>query len=280
MSPRRRHAQDAHATKKTCAGCACHENVFGHRKKLEFLRSKISECVGQQPGRALRLLDVGCSNGQYVTIHLGDLGVSILAIDPHEPSIRYAREHNPYPETIEFRVATVDQLPEDEKFDIVVMGDVLEHLENPGALLDSVRQRLTADGIVLVSIPNGWGPFEIENALDKRGCLAPSYLLFRALCALKGFLTRRGRVPKRADREAAYAHECGHVQFWTLGAFRRLLADHGFEIGEMRKGPWLGALCTSTWWGRSRRFCLWNARMGDFLPSWAVSAWYFAARLR
>jgi 2-polyprenyl-3-methyl-5-hydroxy-6-metoxy-1,4-benzoquinol methylase len=278
--PRRRHGEDAHATKKTRAGCACHENVFGHRKKLEFLRLKISEYVGQHQGRALRLLDVGCSNGQYVTIHLGDLGVSILAIDPHEPSILHAREHNPYPERIEFRVATVDQLPGDEKFDIVVMSDVLEHLEDPGALLDSARERLTEDGVILVSIPNGWGPFEIENALDKRGCLAPSYLLFRAFSALKGFLTGRRRVSGSGGGEEPYAHECGHVQFWTLGAFRRLLTDHGFEMREMRNGPWMGALCTSTWWGRSRRFCEWNARMGSLLPSWAVSTWYFAARLR
>jgi SAM-dependent methyltransferase len=252
------------------------ENVFGHRKKLDFIRKHISEYVESHHDQKVRILDVGCSNGQYVTIHLGDLGAEILAIDIHEPSIGYAIDHNPYPEIITFRTASIDDLPSDEKFDIVVLADILEHIENPGAFLDSIRERLRDGGIVLVSIPNGYGPFEIESALDRRGCLTWSYIVFLLLSHLRDFVRdhRRGQAAK--EPELPYASECGHVQFWTSRRFSALLNKHGFRITRRRNGPWLGALCTSTWWGRSSAFCLWNAEMGDLIPSFMASTWFFA----
>ncbi len=251
------------------------ENVFGHRKKLEFLRARISDHARRLPDRKVRLLDVGCSNGQMVTVHLGDLGADILAIDPHEPSIEYAIEHNPCPEGITFRAQTIGDVCADERFDIIVMADVLEHLRKPGEVLDAARERLVEGGIILASIPNGYGPFEIENALDRRGFLGWSYWLFSVLQRLKARLRGR-RIGKGDEMETVpYAYECGHVQFWTLRAFRKLVESHGLEISEVGKGPWLGALCTSTWWGRSAGFCRWNARMGDVLPFWMVSTWYF-----
>ena len=250
------------------------ENVFGHRKKLEFLRRRVMEYVNRRPDRRIRLLDIGCSNGQLVTIHLGDLGVDIVAIDPHEPSIEYARAHNPYPHIITFQKATIEDLSPDERFDIIVMADVLEHLENPGDLLREARRRLDEGGLILASIPNGYGPFEIENALDKRGCLAPSYWIFRMLSRLKPIFSGGKRAIYNLA-ETPYAFECGHVQFWTLNRFKKLAEKCGMRIVERRNGPWMGALCTSTWWGRSRRFCAWNARIGDLLPSFMVSTWYF-----
>ncbi len=251
------------------------ENVFGHRKKLEFLRKEISDYVSSHPDRDVRLLDVGCSNGQYITIHLGDLGVKILAIDPHGPSIEFGIENNPHPDAIEFRALKIENIPGDENYDIIVMADILEHLEDPESLLREAKKRLTDGGVILASIPNGYGPFEIENALDKRGCLLPSYWLFNLLSGLKGLLTGR-KTENGADTEAVpYAHECGHVQFWTLGSFRKLVKNCGLKITDWSKGPWFGALCTSTWWGRSGGFCRWNAKAGDSLPSWMVSVWYF-----
>lgn len=42
----------------------------------------------------------------------------------------------------------------DEHFDFVVVADVLEHLVDPWAVLRELQQHVTANGTVLVSIPN------------------------------------------------------------------------------------------------------------------------------
>ena len=55
-----------------------------------------------------------------------------------------------------------------EKFDIVVLSDILEHLEHSENLLNEVKNILSPHGIILISIPNGYGPFEIENFILRK----------------------------------------------------------------------------------------------------------------
>ena len=250
------------------------ENVFGHRKKLDFLRENIRLRVESKPGSEVKVLDVGCSNGQYVSIHLGDLGAHVHSIDIHQPSIEYAKENNPYPETINFEVRDLADLDPANPYEIAVLADIVEHMDHPVDFLKLIRERLTDDGSTLVSIPNGYGPFEIENWCDRKGLLTQSYWFFNVLSGLKGKLTGRRDWGEGPD-EIPYHGECGHVQWFTIGSFRKVVEDSGFYIDEFRKGTWLGALCTSTWWGRYDWFNRINSNLGNVMPSWAVSTWYF-----
>jgi len=40
------------------------------------------------------------------------------------------------------------------KFDVIVLGDVLEHVDNQGMLLDNCRKHLKEDGILIITTPN------------------------------------------------------------------------------------------------------------------------------
>ena len=42
----------------------------------------------------------------------------------------------------------------DNNFDVVIFNDVLEHFENPWAVLENVKTKLNASGVVVASIPN------------------------------------------------------------------------------------------------------------------------------
>jgi 2-polyprenyl-3-methyl-5-hydroxy-6-metoxy-1,4-benzoquinol methylase len=44
----------------------------------------------------------------------------------------------------------------DEKFDVIVMGEIIEHVDKPGALLANAAAMLEADGCVVVTTPNPW----------------------------------------------------------------------------------------------------------------------------
>ena len=44
-----------------------------------------------------------------------------------------------------------------ERFEVVVLGDLIEHLSNAGLALDSVRNLLAPGGTVLISCPNAFG---------------------------------------------------------------------------------------------------------------------------
>ncbi|NQT96052.1 MAG: class I SAM-dependent methyltransferase [Candidatus Omnitrophica bacterium] len=46
----------------------------------------------------------------------------------------------------------------DRKFDVIVLGDVIEHVDNQGLLLDNIRRHLKEEGVLIVTTPNAKWP--------------------------------------------------------------------------------------------------------------------------
>jgi SAM-dependent methyltransferase len=88
-----------------------------------------------------------------------------------------------------------------EPFDVVVAGDVLEHLPRPEDLLSALRPLLKPDGVLLVSLPN------IANVTVRIGLL-----LGRFAYTPRGILDRT------------------HVRFFTRATGRALLEENGYRV--------------------------------------------------
>lgn len=103
-------------------------------------------------GSDRRVLEVGCSVG-HVTEHLVSNGNTVVGVEIDPDAADVARRF-----AAEVHVADLDRDPLDElvdgPFDVVVFGDVLEHLRDPTAALDAAVRLLSPDGHVVVSIPN------------------------------------------------------------------------------------------------------------------------------
>lgn len=93
-------------------------------------------------------------------------------------------------------VADIDDLPAEERFDTVLLLDVLEHVVTPGQLLASAVVRLKPEGHLLVSVPN------------------IAHIAIR-LVLLAGFFPRMAKGP--LDRT--------HLHFFTRTTIRSLLAS-------------------------------------------------------
>lgn len=145
-------------------------------------------------GRApCRILDVGCSGG-LLAERLRRQGHEVTGIDITEiPGVRNR--------TDAFVVADLTAgLPVEVTgpYDVVIAGDVLEHLPRPEVLLQDVRKVLAPGGEVLVSIPNfgHWYP-RTRAALgtfgyDRRGPLDDTHLRFYSRKALRRLVARAG----------------------------------------------------------------------------------------
>lgn len=91
--------------------------------------------------------------------------------------------------------------PWKEPFDVIVAGDVLEHLPRPEVLLGSLRRLLKPDGVLLLSLPN------VANVTVRLG------LLFgRFHYAPRGILDRT------------------HLRFFTRATGRALLEKSGYRV--------------------------------------------------
>ena len=99
------------------------------------------------------LLDVGCSTGYFGSLIQQDKdcvvdGIEIDAADAKEASTKLRKVYTfdlemPWPESIT-----------KNRYDIIFMGDVLEHLRQPDDTLTKVSKLLKPGGAILLSTPN------------------------------------------------------------------------------------------------------------------------------
>jgi SAM-dependent methyltransferase len=245
------------------------ENQYGHTKKLRFLIEEIGRHRAAL-GRPVTVLDFGCGNGSAVSQYLIREGVRYYGVDIHRPSLDYARAHFGGP-----AATFLDCVPDGVSFDVIVYADVLEHLADPAAVMRAHRAQLAADGIVIGAVPNGRGPFEIEQCIDHG--LALSRLM---AAASRARWRVRGRPPPEANATLPYHLESGHLIFFTRRSLRRAFTDAGLDIVGFSHGAFVGASVSGAFLGRIPVLLQWNVRIADRLPYWAVSTWYFTLQHR
>ncbi len=124
---------------------------------LRFFRDHV------QSGSSYRVLEIGCGDGvnAFELVKLArQQGVSLsycgVDIDPDglEKARRLARELK-LEDDLEFAQVNADSIASlsTEPWDIVILADILEHIEAPQALLKNVMPMLGNKGICLVSVP-------------------------------------------------------------------------------------------------------------------------------
>jgi 2-polyprenyl-3-methyl-5-hydroxy-6-metoxy-1,4-benzoquinol methylase len=259
------------------------ENVFGHTKKVKLFRSSIEKTRQEKMPKSLRILDIGCGSGYAVTRFLGKTGDDVLGVDLYAPNIHFATEHFRN-EGMRFQCVDVESLSSNgEIFDVVVLADVLEHLNNPAGLLGVVSKLIEENGRVLVTVPNGRGPFEIESAIS-RIPLIGSILLktvgfavaFLNRFILKGLWTCSQEI---YPHDLPYNADSGHLQFFSKSDMFQILKNAGFSVIQFQNLSFLAGPFTNTIFTPWKSFCKFNVRIADILPYWQASAWFFECRL-
>jgi SAM-dependent methyltransferase len=96
-----------------------------------------------------RVLDVGCGIGA-LTHDLARAGARVVGVDMNPASIETARTRFAHP-AVEFRVGDALALP-GERFDVVVLSNVLEHLAPRVSFLSALAERTGARRL-LVRVP-------------------------------------------------------------------------------------------------------------------------------
>lgn len=109
-----------------------------------------------------RVLDAGCGYG-YGSRLLSKHASRVISIDSSPNAIEYARK-NYSEENIEYFVGDLEDfdLSPLGSFDLIVFFEVIEHLHEPGIVLQKFRNQINPRGDLLVSTPNGRNPY-IKN---------------------------------------------------------------------------------------------------------------------
>ncbi|MBN8539920.1 MAG: methyltransferase domain-containing protein [Deltaproteobacteria bacterium] len=249
------------------------ENIYGHVKKVRLLRSSIQNYPSKN--ELIQLLDIGCGSGRSVSQFLLADEISYTGVDLHLASVEYADRHYSNRQS-QFLCLNADRLIElNKKFDVIVLSDVLEHVSSPGVLLASVDKLLKPNGIVLVSVPNGFGPFEIESYFSKIPILGRISLkaidLFIALVnktILKNYWVAE-------DPTVPYNEDSPHIQFFTAGSFRKLIEGHHFRITKVHRLSFLSGPYSNYFFSPFSWIKKINCQIADILPQSFASAWVY-----
>jgi SAM-dependent methyltransferase len=94
------------------------------------------------------LLDVGCGGGFFLRV-CRRLGASVKGIEPSPIGARFARSYD-----LEVFNGTVDKFETDDRFDIITVNQVLEHVPDPVATLARLKQLLALSGTIIIAVPN------------------------------------------------------------------------------------------------------------------------------
>ena len=162
-----------------------------------------SQIVRRVP-RYARVLELGCADGSMSRLLKQQCEASIIGFD-----------HNPRSATLAERFCdyvfiedlddphSLDAL-QGEKFDVITLVDVLEHLQHPVALLKRLQPLLLDEGQLLLSVPN------IAHASVRLELLNGSF----------GY-------------EETGILDATHLKFFTAASVQSVLAKAGFSVQEL-----------------------------------------------
>src|ERR1035437_365837 len=248
-------------------------------KKLDYVVKNIQKfCVGPP----IDILDVGCGNGNISAV-LASYGDDVLGIDMSEDCIEHATSlKNKYNIShLNFEVASANEIQRfGRSFDAVICSEVLEHVYEPTSILLAVRAVLKQDGVLIVTVPNGYGPSEASTkAASKLRALILSNEhvkhLYASLSHLSGYL-----LPQETCMQSANAGEGGsHVQFFTKKSLYWLFGATGFNIIASGCSDFIaGIVPFRSLIRKSKLLCRIDFAFADAIPSALASGWYFTLR--
>jgi 2-polyprenyl-3-methyl-5-hydroxy-6-metoxy-1,4-benzoquinol methylase len=128
--------------------------LFGDYNSL-LVHYQALSCI--ENSKAGSLLDLACGEG-IMTAYFTDKFSTIVGVDAANVHLEKARKRLP---SVEFHHCLIEDFATEQKFDNVFLLMILEHVQDPIAILKKAANFLKTDGRLIVHVPNA-------NAINRR----------------------------------------------------------------------------------------------------------------
>jgi len=128
--------------------------------RLAYIKEQVTarfarDPYDRRPFQGLRFLDIGCGGG-LLTEPMARLGAEIIGVDPSEKNIATASVHAEEQDlAIDYRATTAEDLAErGESFDVILNMEVIEHVADPSAFVQTCARLLKPNGLIFIATLN------------------------------------------------------------------------------------------------------------------------------
>ena len=144
------------------------------------------------PAQQRKILDIGSGPGFFM-LNGKNRGWQVKGVEPSEQAAQHSQDLGLDVENIFFSEQSAPALG---RFDAINMGEVLEHIPNPVALLQLVHARLNVGGLVCLVVPNDFNPFQLalrdHLGFDPWWIAPPHHINYFNFTSLTGLVEKCG----------------------------------------------------------------------------------------
>lgn len=228
-------------------------------KRAAFMAEQVGKKAQERNQSQPAILELGCGTGG-VAFLIGGLGHRVVGMDLDAESIASCNQKNQFP-NVTFIVGDAETLDLQQKFDVVIASEVIEHVPHPELLLQTMARHLGKDGIGIISIPNGYCLWElVVSRFIQKGKLVS--WLYKSPKLHK---TLTGSDTPFYSKNAF----CFHAHFFSFGRLKKLLASNGFRVSLVRNSD-LGILPEWSWLRLLKRM---ECKLADYVPRSLAGGW-------
>lgn len=220
------------------------QGAMAHKLPKAPLVDRIDFLVGE--ARTKRVIhvgfvDTGCRTlhqrkNAWLHAHLDEVASSLVGIDVDEIGVKDAEAAGYEAYTADCRDSEQLTALGIEPAQLVIAGEVIEHIDDPGAFLDGLQALVAPGGRLIVTTPNAYGLFNVVASLAHREINHPDHVLMFTWQTLTNLASRYGWAPvethvyvpvvKGAPGQGIGAKAVGLIGRGTVG-LERLLAKLG-----------------------------------------------------
>ena len=173
-----------------------------------------------------KILEIGCGVGSILKPFI-DSGSSVVGYELNREEVKYGSSKG-----LNLRYGTIDDVKEDECFDVIIYSHVIEHLVYPLKELAKVRKHLKEGGALVVLLP-GFNNMQVHKYKLSNYIVFP-HLQYFTLTSLTNLLGEAGfkrvygveeihsifvRSEERRSINSDYSHSKKALQLYKIYAF-------------------------------------------------------------
>lgn len=122
-----------------------------HAMSYNFVNKNLTKKIDKFDVKKLIILDVGCGAGYLLNCFKEKGYENLQGLDPAPDCKTTAKDlYN-----IEIESSTLEEYSSNKKFDLIILGSVLEHMSNIDEVIERIKSLLKNGGFLYICVPDG-----------------------------------------------------------------------------------------------------------------------------